>query len=190
MRKAILRDLSQLTAENKKQYSENIQNKLTKELKNRNGVWAAFMPLNSEPQLEWSAISQNIQWCFPIITNELNEKLNEKLNENQLSFIKGATSFEKNNLGFMQPKNGEIINTSTIQGFIVPGLAFDVHGNRLGRGQGYYDQTLKNYKGFIFGVCFHTALKDQVPTEDHDLRCHLILTENQSVVIEGVSTWN
>ena len=178
MRRAALRDLAQLSVENKKYYSESIQNKLTEELKNLNGSWAAFMPLGSEPQLSWSAISQNIQWCFPVI------------NEKQLSFIKGATSFEKNNLGFWEPKGGETINTSDLQGFIVPGLAFDLHGNRLGRGQGFYDQTLKNYKGFVFGVCFHTALKDQVPTQDHDLKCHLILTENQSVVIEGVRTWN
>ena len=178
MRRAVLRDLTQLSVESKKLYSDLIQNKLAKELKNLKGTWAAFMPLGSEPQLDWSAISQNIQWCFPVI------------NEKQLSFIKGATSFEKNNLGFWEPKGGETIKTSDIQGIIVPGLAFDLHGNRLGRGQGYYDQTLKNYKGFIFGVCFHTTLKDQVPTQDHDLKCHLILTENQSVVIEGVSTWN
>ena len=178
MRRAVLRDLAQLSVENKKYYSESIQNKLTEELKNLNGSWAAFMPLGSEPQLNWSAISQNIQWCFPVTNNK------------QLSFITGATSFEKNNFGFWEPKGGKTIKTSDIQGFIVPGLAFDLHGNRLGRGQGYYDQTLKNYKGFIFGVCFHTALKDQVPTQDHDLKCHLILTENQSVVIEGVRTWN
>ncbi len=178
MRRAVLADLKQLSDADKKNHSQKILNSLAKHLENCGGIWAAFMPLGSEPQITWSLVSKEIQWCFPI------------LQENQLSFMKMPRAFEKNSLGFSEPTGGEIIQLSDIQGFVIPGVAFDREGHRLGRGQGYYDRTLKNYKGSIFGVCFHTALKDQVPTEDHDLKCHLILTENQSVAIEGVNTWN
>ncbi len=183
LRRAVLQDLSQLSAEVKVHHSQIIQNKVADRLKKMSGPCAAFMPLGSEPQINWSGLSQNIQWCFPFISGTSSSN-------KELSFMMSATSFEKNSLGFLEPKNGEVIKTSDIRGFIVPGIAFDLNGNRLGRGQGYYDRTLKNFKGFVYGVCFHTALKDQVPTEEHDLKCHLIMTEKQSIVIEGVSTWN
>lgn len=183
LRRSVLQELSQLSLENKAIYSKQIQKKLAEKLSEFSGSCAAFMPLGSEPQLDWSAISQKVQWCFPLIRHTGTD-------EKQLSFLKNVTSFEKNSLGFLEPKNGEVIDISDIRGCIAPGLAFDLNGNRLGRGQGYYDHTLKNFNGFIYGVCFHIALKDQVPTEDHDLKCYLILTEKQSIVIEGVNTWN
>ncbi len=54
---------------------------------------------------------------------------------------------------------------------IVPGLAFDQRGIRLGRGQGYYDKLLAKYKNaHTIGVCFKEQVcpKD-LPLEDHDI---------------------
>lgn len=52
---------------------------------------------------------------------------------------------------------------------LVPGVAFDVDGNRLGRGKGYYDKILKLTRAYKMGVCFDFQFLDQVPTEDHDI---------------------
>ena len=52
---------------------------------------------------------------------------------------------------------------------IVPGVAFDRTGNRLGRGKGYYDKILKTSAAFKIGVCFGFQLLDSVPVEEHDV---------------------
>ena len=179
MRKLLLRDLKSLSETDKRQKSSKIQNHLASSLKNKSGYWSAFQSMSTEPQISWPAVSANIQWCFPKIEMDL------------LTFQKSVTQFKKNELGFSEPADGETISLDEMAGFIVPGLAFDHGGHRLGRGRGFYDRTLKNIKdSAVVGVCFQTAFKDVIPFEDHDLKCHLVITENQSVVTTGVHQWN
>lgn len=53
---------------------------------------------------------------------------------------------------------------------IVPGMAFDLEGNRLGRGKGYYDRILKSCGGaYKVGICFPFQLVEKVPTEECDV---------------------
>lgn len=53
---------------------------------------------------------------------------------------------------------------------LVPGVAFDASGNRLGRGKGYYDKILQQTKkAYKIGICFDFQLLNQVPVEDHDV---------------------
>lgn len=52
---------------------------------------------------------------------------------------------------------------------LVPGVAFDLKGERLGRGKGYYDKILKQTKAYKIGICFDFQLLDQIPTEEHDV---------------------
>ena len=55
---------------------------------------------------------------------------------------------------------------------IVPGMAFDRQGHRLGRGKGYYDRLfakLSDKSLYKMGVCFDFQLLDAVPSEPHDI---------------------
>lgn len=174
MRHAVLAELKQLTAVQKEDYSAEIQKKLTAKLQHEVGIWAAFQPMGSEPKLNWAAASQSIQWCFPVIIG------------NNLLFKHSVKSFQKNHWGFNEPLDGVAVSTHELAGLVIPGLAFDPSGVRLGRGQGYFDRALKNYTGSKIGVCFHLAIKDHVFAEEHDLRCHSILTEIKTFEIEGV----
>ncbi len=58
---------------------------------------------------------------------------------------------------------------------LVPGVAFDSSGNRLGRGKGYYDKILKQTKAYKVGVCFDFQLLDKVPTEEHDVKMDRVI---------------
>ncbi len=58
---------------------------------------------------------------------------------------------------------------------IVPGVAFDKTGNRLGRGKGYYDRILKTSGAFKVGVCFGFQLLESVPVEAHDVPVDLVI---------------
>lgn len=63
---------------------------------------------------------------------------------------------------------------------VVPGLAFDARGNRLGRGGGHYDRLLAGRRAFSIGVGFALQLVDRVPIEEHDQPADLVATERGS----------
>lgn len=52
---------------------------------------------------------------------------------------------------------------------LIPGLAFDAQGHRLGRGKGYYDRFLTAFKGQTIGVCFDFQKVAEVPVDAHDV---------------------
>ena len=51
---------------------------------------------------------------------------------------------------------------------VVPGLAFDASGNRLGRGGGYFDRVLKKFSGVSVGLAFDFQVIEKVPMEEWD----------------------
>ncbi len=59
---------------------------------------------------------------------------------------------------------------------LVPGLAFDLKGHRLGRGRGFYDRLLAVLHGPTCGVAFDQQIVSAIPVEPHDLRLNCILT--------------
>lgn len=65
---------------------------------------------------------------------------------------------------------------SAIDLIIVPGVAFDINNNRLGRGKGYYDQFLKMTQTKKIGICFPFQMLKEIPTEDHDIKMDAIIT--------------
>ena len=59
---------------------------------------------------------------------------------------------------------------------LVPGVAFDLQGRRLGRGKGFYDQMLATVRGTTCGVAFDEQIVDTIPVEPHDVHLNCILT--------------
>lgn len=59
---------------------------------------------------------------------------------------------------------------------LVPGVAFDLNGGRLGRGKGYFDALLSAIRGATCGVAFDEQIVSAVPREPHDIRLNYILT--------------
>lgn len=62
---------------------------------------------------------------------------------------------------------------------LVPGLAFGRDGTRLGRGSGYFDRLLPGLRARRVGTCFARQLFPTVPTEPHDARVAVIVTEGE-----------
>lgn len=60
---------------------------------------------------------------------------------------------------------------------VVPGMAFDANGGRLGRGKGYYDRQLKLLP-YIYkvGLCYDWQVVDEVPMNEYDVRMNRIIT--------------
>lgn len=73
-------------------------------------------------------------------------------------------------LGTSVPAGEVFTDYGAIDTVIVPGVAFDKHCNRMGRGKGYYDRFLPLIKNaYKIGVCFPFQLQENIPHEDHDI---------------------
>ena len=71
----------------------------------------------------------------------------------------------------------------SIDAFVVPGLAFDAGGARVGWGRGYYDRTLAAAPERLrIGFCFDCQLVPEVPRDRGDLLMHVIVTESGPLV--------
>ncbi len=64
---------------------------------------------------------------------------------------------------------------------LVPGVAFDLKGGRVGRGAGYYDRLLAAFAGPRCGVAFDEQIAEEIPCEDHDLAINYIVTPTRWV---------
>ena len=74
-----------------------------------------------------------------------------------------------------EPNGPEFTAKEQIGFIVVPGIAFDKHNNRMGRGKAYYDQLLASLGCFKAGVGFSFQLIDKVPTEPHDMAMNIVV---------------
>lgn len=77
--------------------------------------------------------------------------------------------------GILEPLHGPIAEPSVIDMGIIPGVAFDRAGNRLGRGKAYYDKLLNSRPFTTIGVCFDFQLVDTVAVDHRDIPMHKVL---------------
>lgn len=78
------------------------------------------------------------------------------------------TGFAVGDFNILEPQNEPY--TGDYDLIVVPGVAFDRNGNRIGRGRGYYDRFLcKHLNVKRIGICFDFQLVDEVPTEPNDI---------------------
>ena len=87
-------------------------------------------------------------------------------------------SLAKGAFGINEPSGGERVDPGCIDIAIVPGVAFDCHGNRLGRGRGFYDRLLSGAGQEIItiGVGYDFQLLDRLPVEEHDMKLDYVVT--------------
>jgi 5-formyltetrahydrofolate cyclo-ligase len=70
-----------------------------------------------------------------------------------------------------------VVPPDEVQLALVPGLAFDRMGRRLGYGGGYFDRFLRDFRGVSLGVVFQALLLDCLPCDEHDVPVQWIVTE-------------
>lgn len=86
--------------------------------------------------------------------------------------------------GIKEPQQRIPANTWEVGAFIMPGLAFDIHGGRLGYGKGYYDQILQDASPTAqkIALCYEWQLMEYpLPQEEHDIRMNWIVTEKRTI---------
>ena len=72
---------------------------------------------------------------------------------------------------------GDEVDPAEIDMAIVPGVAFDRTGNRLGRGKGLYDRFLSAHPNlYKTGICFDYQLIEKIPAEAHDIKMDTVIS--------------
>lgn len=83
--------------------------------------------------------------------------------------------------GIGEPSGPEWTDLGKVDLIVVPGVAFDRQMNRMGRGRGFYDRLLKSTPNATkIGVAFDFQLLDSIPTEPHDVKMDLVISEPQT----------
>lgn len=81
--------------------------------------------------------------------------------------------------GIGEPTGPEWKDLGAVELIVVPGVAFDSEGNRMGRGRGFYDRLLKSTpRAAKVGVAYDFQLLDHIATEPHDVRMDRVITES------------
>jgi 5-formyltetrahydrofolate cyclo-ligase len=92
--------------------------------------------------------------------------------------------FELNRFGIREPKDRALAPVSAIDLALLPGLAFDARGGRVGFGAGYYDGLLKKFAGVTVALAFDFQVLDRVPMEERDVPVRALLTEKRTINCE------
>lgn len=132
-------------------------------------ILGLYAPMIDEVQLETLSILEDrkVTSAFPYSDNGLMDFRKcafHELQETDLFGVKLRTP----------PKEAEVVTPSLL---LIPGMAFDKKGGRLGRGKGFYDRFLSEFKGLKVGICFEEQLVDTVPREDHDVSVDFVVSE-------------
>jgi len=125
----------------------------------------AFMPLSTEPQIQSLFEKSDRKFCFP------------KTDGQKMSYF-DSTYFEKSNrLGVLEPVGGREVLLQDLKWILVPGLSFDYKGFRLGRGKGFFDRVLSQFKGVSIGVCFEEQVVEQLEQDPWDASVSVLITD-------------
>ena len=85
--------------------------------------------------------------------------------------------------GILEPKKEKIkeISFDEIDLIIIPGIVFDLKGNRIGHGKGFYDRLLKNTKVSIIALAFEFQIIGKIPVDKNDKPVDIIITEKRII---------
>ena len=106
--------------------------------------------------------------------------------KSSLEFIQIGSSMElsKGRFGLLEPIGETRLSASAREKLIVfvPGVAFDSHGHRLGRGTGGYDRLIKELAGAtLVALAYDFQVVEEVPTDAWDQKVHYVITERSVV---------
>jgi 5-formyltetrahydrofolate cyclo-ligase len=89
----------------------------------------------------------------------------------------GAVCLREGAFGICEPEGEDFTDFDKIDLCIVPAVAFDRAGNRLGRGKGFYDRLLSKIAAPKIGVCFDVQLLDEIPCEEFDVKMDFVISK-------------
>ena len=188
IRKQVRATLNRMTPEQRAQASHTACARLMQlEAFENASVVMLYMPLADEVDLLPLALR-----CFQMGKTVCVPKVDWKRGDMEAVEV---TSFDDHVMevdehGVRAPRDGQPVLVRTINLIILPGVAFDAQGNRLGRGGGFYDRFLKRLSpsAAAIGIAFDQQIIDVVPVDDRDIRVDMVVTDRRLTVSPRAST--
>jgi 5-formyltetrahydrofolate cyclo-ligase len=137
---------------------------------------ALYSPVNNEvhtDRLLVAARSQGQRVGFPRVCGEAL----------QFVIVEAAADLQPGIFGVAEPTGSRLLPPEELDLLVVPGVAFDRDGFRLGYGKGFYDRELARMAPTTVsvGLGYDFQLCEQLPVEDHDQQLDYIVTETQLI---------
>lgn len=150
-------------------------------------VLLTYMPVQAEvdvkPMMEW-AWRRGIHVLLPRVDQDSNTlSLHEIADHTQL--VKGPWDISEPSIEAPEWEQDHAIDI-----VLVPGVAYDMHGNRLGQGGGFYDRLWEQWRAsanesqrtpYLLAPAYTVQVVDQLPIESHDMKVDCIVTELGSI---------
>jgi 5-formyltetrahydrofolate cyclo-ligase len=144
----------------------------------RSAVLALYSPIHQEVEtavIANQALSAGKTLLYPAVHGS------------DLKFHRVAALHElvPGNYGIPEP-TGDACNPADADLIVIPGVAFDTYGRRIGYGKGFYDRTLHRMEGSgrLVGFCYDFQLLEEIVGEPHDVTMDLIVTESRVVRVK------
>jgi len=121
--------------------------------------------------------------CVPVVDRGNDELRISELPGPEIGFLLGA-------FGVREPAEGDLnfVTPDKIDLVVVPGLAFDRRGGRIGYGKGYYDRLLSRLSSQVprIALAFEFQVLDTVPQDENDIQVDTIITEKNTMSCSGI----
>ena len=174
---AVLAKLKQQTAESKRRKSDLILKKLKGKSEFRKGTVLMFYVATSDEvdtkPLLLEALREGREVVVPYMDRKTDSLISVQIHDPEAALRPGT-------YGILEPRHDLVcpFDLNRLDLVLVPGIAFDKRGHRLGRGKGYYDRFLKTVPPHVkcFGLAFDFQIFKSVPTDDFDISVDRVIT--------------
>jgi len=179
IRQNLLKQRRALTGAECRQFSQAAQQLLLEtDVYCQASVVALYAPIHNEvltAELSRSARQNGKKVCYPRVNGESLEFL---VVEAESRLVPGA-------FDVAEPVGTAIVPLEEIDLVMVPGIAFDRSGYRLGYGRGYYDRTFGfTRQAVLAGLAYDFQVVDELPIEEHDVNLDLLVTSSKVLAFE------
>ncbi len=164
----------ELTPEQCIYYSQQIINNFLRNWSFNHKLIHCFLPIHRLKEVDTiplvKRLKQNNRVCIPVSNFDKNNMTHKILDE--------TTQFQDNAYGIPEPVSGVDVDVKDIQVVIVPLLAVDQHGNRLGYGKGFYDRFLAECspETVFIGLTMFDIHEDLTEVDEYDIPLHYVVT--------------
>lgn len=145
----------------------------------------AFLAFDGEPDIA-PALSRlhaaGVTVCLPVVPSDRSDTSLTFLPWSGATNPDSAASMQRNSMGIQEPTHGEPIALADVDIVLMPLVAWDRNGGRLGMGAGYYDRALAtlrdNQRPMRVGIALDEQQAEQLPMNDWDVPLHAIITQS------------
>jgi len=108
-----------------------------------------------------------------------------RIKDDELEFVEvlSLADLAPGAFGVLEPKGRQLVPIEELPLIVVPGVAFDLAGHRLGYGRGFYDRALAACRADCMkvGFAYDSQLLDALPAAKHDQRLSVLITESRTL---------